>query len=256
MKHSYIDEHSNKNSLIQNLDPMVKIIGLFLFIFFIIFTRPNSFVTFGLYGVLIITLTLFSKIPVNFVIKRSLIIIPFVLLVSLFIPFMNKSELSRGYSSGTLKLNISRDGLLIFWNILAKSYLSILCMILLAASTNFSKLLKAFEKLGIPKIITMILSFMYRYIFVVQDELMKMREAKESRSVGGSRWFHIKTLANMVGVLFIRTYERGESVYLAMCARGFEGSIKIVDSFQLKRRDFSFILVLVGLLIFIRLFGG
>jgi cobalt/nickel transport system permease protein len=129
-------------------------------------------------------------------------------------------------------------------------------MILLAASTNFSKLLKAFEKLGIPKIITMILSFMYRYIFVVQDELMKMREAKESRSVGGSRWFHIKTLANMVGVLFIRTYERGESVYLAMCARGFDGSIKIIDSFQLKRRDFSFILVLVGLLIFIRLFGG
>lgn len=256
MKHSYIDEHSNKNSLIQSLDPRVKIIGLFLFILCIIFTRPNSFITLGLYGVLITTLILFSRIPLNFVIKRSLIIIPFVLLVSLFIPFMNKGELSGGYSLGTLRLNISHDGLLIFWNILAKSYLSILCMILLAASTNFNKLLKAFEKLGIPKIITMILSFMYRYIFVVQDELMKMREAKEARSVGGSRWFHLKTLANMVGVLFIRTYEKGESVYLAMCAREFDGSIKTVDSFQLKKRDFSFIFVLVGLLIFIKFIGG
>ena len=110
-------------------------------------------------------------------------------------------------------------------NILIKSYLSILCLILLVTTTKFSELLRAFEKLGCPKIITMIMSFMYRYIFVIEDELMKMRQAKESRSVGGSRYFHAKALANMLGTLFIRSYERAEAVYLAMCARGFDGSV-------------------------------
>jgi cobalt/nickel transport system permease protein len=94
------------------------------------------------------------------------------------------------------------------------------------ATTRFSELLKAFEKLGCPKIITMIMSFMYRYIFVIEDELMKMKQAKESRSVGGSGFFHAKALANMLGTLFIRSYERAEAVYLAMCARGFDGDVK------------------------------
>lgn len=97
-------------------------------------------------------------------------------------------------------------------------------MILLMTSTKFSDLIKALEKLKFPHLITMILSFMYRYIFVVLDELHKMKHAKEARQAGrSSKWFHTKVLANMIGVLFIRSYERAESVYLAMCSRGYDG---------------------------------
>ncbi len=254
MRHGYIDEYSNLNSIIHYLDPRIKVINFIIFILFIIFTKPDSFITFGLYGLLIAILVLLSKIPVRFILKRSLNIIPFVLLIAIFIPFIKKGEIAGGYSFGTLKLTVTYDGLMIFWNVLVKAYLSILCMILLMSSTKLPDLLRAFERLKCPKLITMVFSFMYRYIFVVQDELMQMGQARDSRSVGGSRWFRIKSLANMLGVLFIKTYERGENVYLAMCSRGFTGEIKTLDQFKLTKKDIYFLLTIVILLIVIRFF--
>ena len=256
MRHVYIDEHSSIDSYIHRLDPRIKIIALFAFILFVIFTRPTSLIAFALYGALIAVLILLSKIPVGFILKRSLVIIPFVLMAAIFIPFFKKGEVAGGYSFGTLKLTVTYDGLMIFWNILVKAYLCILSMILLVTSTKLSDFLKALEKLRFPSVFVIILSFMYRYIFVVQDELMKMRQAKEARSIGGSRWFHVKVLANMIGVLFMRTYERGESVYLAMCSRGFDGKIKTMDGFQLKMKDFCFLSVMIGVLTGIRILGS
>jgi cobalt/nickel transport system permease protein len=255
MKHAYIDKYSKLNSIIHQLDARVKIISLFLFVFFVIFTRPTQFYTFILYGIVITLLFLLSKIPPSFIFKRSLVVIPFVLMVALFIPFLKKGEIAGGYSFGSLKLTITYDGLIVFWNILVKAYLCILIMILLTASTSFSELLKAFEKLKLPPIFIMILSFMYRYIFVVQDELMKMIQAKEARTIGGSTPSHIKVFTNMIGILFMRAYERAEAVYLAMCSRGFEGKIRTVSSFQLKRKDFYFLLVMISILLGIKMFG-
>ena len=256
MKHAYIDKYSGLNSLIHRLDPRIKAISLFAFILFVIFTRPTQFSAFALYGVLIAVLFLLSKIPPGFILKRSLVIVPFVLMVAVFIPFFKTGEIAGGYSFGTLKLTVTYDGLMILWNILVKAYLCILSMILLITSTKLSDLLKALEKLRFPSVFIMIISFMYRYIFVVQDELMKMRQAKEARTTGGSRWFHVKVIANMIGVLFMRTYERGEDVYLAMCSRGFDGKIKIIDGFQLKMKDFCFMLIIMSILTVIRILGS
>jgi cobalt/nickel transport system permease protein len=97
---------------------------------------------------------------------------------------------------------------------------------------------------------------MYRYIFVVQDELMKMHQAKQARTAGGSRRSHTRVLANMIGVLFMRTYERAELVYLAMCSRGFDGRVKTIGSFRLKMNDFCFLLIMIGVLTGIRILGS
>ncbi|MDP2942760.1 MAG: cobalt ECF transporter T component CbiQ [Candidatus Omnitrophota bacterium] len=208
MKHAYLDQYSDRPSPIKRLDPRLKTLIFTIFIIFVILTRPNSFFVFSLYGTFVAVLILLSRVPIVFIFKRSLAVIPFVLMVGMF------------------NLVSGREGLVLFANIFIKSYLSMLCLILLVTTTKFSELLRTFERLGCPKIITMIMSFMYRYIFVIEDELMKMRQAKESRSVGGSRFFHAKALANMLGTLFIRSYERAEAVYLAMCARGFNGNVK------------------------------
>ena len=255
MQHSYIDRYSEIDSYIHRIDPRIKIVGIFALILSIVLTRPDCFVSFALYFLFVAILILFSKIPLGFIFKRSLVVIPFVLMVAIFIPFFKKGEIAGGYSFGTLKLTVTYDGLLIFWNVLVKAYLSVLSMIILMASTRFSDFLKALEKLKFPRIFTMVLSFMYRYIFVVQDELMRMRQAKESRSVGGSKWLHTKALANMVGVLFVRAYERGENVYLAMCSRGFNGEMRTLDNFRVKKSDFCFLLLIVGILVGIRVIG-
>ncbi len=238
MRHAYIDEHSGIESLIHHLDPRIKIITFVGFVFFIVFTNPTSWLTFLLYGLILGILIALSRIPVWHMFKKSLVVIPFVLVVALFIPFMDHGG---GYSLGPFGVHLSHTGLMVFWNVLIKSYLSVLCVILLTASTRFSDLLKGFERLKCPQLIVMVLSFMYRYIFVIKDEFMKMKQAKASRSVGGSQWVHMKARANMVGVLFVRAYERGESVYLAMGARGFDGTVRTLHPFRITTADVLFV---------------
>jgi len=86
----------------------------------------------------------------------------------------------------------------------------------------------------------MILSFMYRYLFVMVDEVIRMRQARDSRNFGGKRIWQLKIIGNMVGTLFIRSYERGERVYGAMVARGFEGQIRTLSRLQFRTADLYF----------------
>ncbi|MDD5292313.1 MAG: cobalt ECF transporter T component CbiQ [Candidatus Omnitrophica bacterium] len=256
MHHFYIDEYSELKSPLHRFDPRVKIITFFSFILFVIFTSPHSYFTFLLYGCVLCALIGLSRIPWRFVLVHSLVIIPFVLMVAVFIPFLKKGQIAGAYSFGSINLTITYDGIAVFWNILVKSYLSIVCVILMMASTKFTHFLRALENMRIPNIFTMILSFMYRYVFVIADELMEMRQAKEARSIGGTKWFHTKVLANMLGVLFIRAYEKGESVYLAMCARGFQGAIKTIDRLKISGFDIMFSCIIFAVLISIKIFAG
>ncbi len=255
MKHSFIDKYSHLHSSIHRVDPRIKSVTLAIFILFIIFTPPTHFVSFSFYALLIFILILFSRVPVGFIFKRSLVIIPFVFMIAVFIPFLKEGEIAGGYSFGNVKLTVTYDGLTVLWNVLIKSYLSILCLILLSTTTKFPHLLKSLESLKFPQIITMIISFMYRYIFVLVDELMRMKRAKDSRTVGGNGLFHLKTLANMVGMLFLRSYERGERIYVAMVSRGFDGRARTLSQFHLRKRDIGYSLMVITLLGLIR-FGG
>jgi cobalt/nickel transport system permease protein len=228
MNHTYIDEYSDVHSFLNRLDPRIKVVSFFALIISVILTRAPMFPAYACFGMLIAILIALSKIPLAYILKRSFVIMPFALMVAIFAPFCNQN--------GTVAAG----------NILIKAYLSIVCLILLTASTNFSSLLKAFEALKFPRLITMVISFMYRYVFVVQDELMKIRQAKESRSVARpSVRSQVSASANMVGILFIRTYERAEAIYLAMCARGFDGQMRTVNKFKTAKIDWFFLSTLL-----------
>lgn len=238
MKHSYPDAYSYMDSFIHRIEPRIKIVVFLTFILAVIFTPLNSFVSFGLYSLLLMSLIVISGVPWSFIFQRMAVILPFILMVTIFMPFMTH-----------------RDGLALLGNILLRALLSSLCMILLMNSTPFADFLKAMEKLRFPQIMIMILSFMYRYLFVAQDEILRMVQAKESRSVGCSRWLATKTFANMLGVLFIRSYEKAEAVYLAMCSRGFNGKIRTMTDFKVGRKDIAFLFCMLIILFSIRLTG-
>lgn len=252
MRHVFIDEYSNLNSVLHRLDPRTKIIVFLLFVLFIVLTPPEHFFQFLLYGLLLLSLTLLSKIPLLYVAKKSLVIIPFVILVSLFIPFIKEGGIAGGYSLGSITLKLTRPGITIFWNICIKAFLSIICMIMLSSTTGFPYLLKGLEKLRSPSIIIMVFSFMYRYLFMAADELMRMKQAKDSRTIRPKRLFELKTLANLIGNLFVRSYDRGERIYLAMRSRGFNGRIKTLDRTCFRYNDAIFSFVIVSLLVIIR----
>jgi cobalt/nickel transport system permease protein len=159
---------------------------------------------FTLYGIFVIWLIFASKIHLLFFLKRLLSILPFVILVVVSIPF------------------IQQDGWIIFISCILKSILIILSLILLIQTTRFNHLLNELRNLRVPGLIIMLLSFMYRYLFVVEDEILRKKRALDLRSAGKRDWKIMKSTANMLGSLFIHTYERAERIYLAMCARGYK----------------------------------
>jgi len=206
MEHSFLDKYSDLNSPVHRLDARIKTVASFIYILLIVLTPPEYAFLFGVYAVVLAALTFASRLPARFVIMRSLTILPVVGMVALFLLF----------TGDFVKFSF----------ILIKAYLATLCMILLSSTTKFNHLLKALQALRIPKIMILILSFMYRYIFILLDEVLRMKRAMASRQAGrASRLFEIKTLAGLIGALFVRSYERAERVYCAMCSRGFTGEI-------------------------------
>jgi cobalt/nickel transport system permease protein len=84
-------------------------------------------------------------------------------------------------------------------------------------------LLEALRQLKVPKLFIQLLSFMYRYSFLLEDQLLRCRRAYDSRNINGKNNFRkARIFSNILGTVFIRTYERAERLYLAMCARGYE----------------------------------
>jgi cobalt/nickel transport system permease protein len=115
------------------------------------------------------------------------------------------------------------------WNVLAKGTLGVLAAIVLSASTAPRELLAGLERLRLPSTLVAILSFMVRYLSVVSGDLQRMRIARESRGYTGGRAGHLKAVAAGAGALFVRSFERGERVHLAMQARGYTGTMPVLS---------------------------
>jgi len=157
-----------------------------------------------------------------------------------------------GYNLGLGGLSVSRSGLWVLWNVVIKSCLGVFSVILLSSTTTFPQLIKGMEKLGSPKIFTMLASFMYRYSFILIDEVYRMKRAKDSRSFGG-RWLRqTEVIGHMIGTLFLRSYHRGERVYLAMLSRGYQGTMPETTASRLGLGEIVF-LCLAPFFVFLRI---
>ncbi len=223
MKHGFLDKYSELDSLIHKLDPRTKLVLVMAFILTVVGIPERAWSILGFTSGLILLASLLSRIPLSYLLTRSAAIVPFALLVTLF----------RVIPQG-------KEGLMAGAVVGFKAWLSALALALLSATTPFPMLLKGLEKLKVPPVLVQILSFMYRYIFILVDEAMRMERAWESRGGGGKWWVSFKAMAGVFGVLFIRSYERAERVYQAMLARGFDGEVRTFNPLRFSTRDLVF----------------
>lgn len=115
-------------------------------------------------------------------------------------------------------------------NILIHSSLAFITGLWLVNVTPFDRLLWTLKRWGMPSLFVAILSFMYRYSFVVFDELQRMRIARKARHFGqGSWWEDWKSTSHLVGMLIVRSLTRAERIHGAMCARGWTGDVHVLD---------------------------
>lgn len=250
MEHSFLDRYSHLGSIIHNLDARTKVLAFLTLIVVTVLTPPQCWPIFLFHLVLIGTTLIFSRIPVRYVLIRSLIILPFILMVSLFVPFLPAHQPAGGTSLGLGSLSLGRSHLLVFWNIVIKGFIGVLAIILLSSTTPFPRLLEALKKFKVPALLTLLLGFIYRYFFVLLDEVLTVKRAVDSRGYRGRSIWQARTLGRMLGQLFLRTYERGERVYLGMVARGFQGVPRTITPSQMGRADYCFLLVFLLVTVF------
>jgi cobalt/nickel transport system permease protein len=191
-------------------------------VFAVVATPREALWAYGLYAALVVAVARAGRVPLRRLGGRLLIETPF-LLFALSLPVVGQ-----GRRVDVLGLGLSVEGLWGAWNILAKGTLGVAATIVLAATTRMPDLLHGLERLRLPSAFTMVASFMVRYADVIADELRRMRVARQSRGYD-PRWiWQARAVAASAGALFIRSYERGERIHLAMLSRGFDGSMPVL----------------------------
>ncbi|MDQ1046198.1 cobalt ECF transporter T component CbiQ [Streptomyces sp. V4I2] len=226
------------HSPVHGLPPHTKLAATFAFVVVVVSTPREAMWAFGLYAVLLAGVAYAARVPAGFLLKRLLIEVPFVAFAVL-MPFVAEGERVE-----VLGLQLSVSGLWGAWNVLAKGTLGVAASVLLASTTELRELLLGLQRLRLPPLLVQIASFMIRYGDVIADEMRRMRIARESRGFEASGVKHWGVLAKSAGALFIRSYERGERVHLAMISRGYAGSMPVIDEVTASRAQWSYALTL------------
>lgn len=243
MEHLFLDKYSELKSIIHTLDPRIKLACCLCFIISVILIPPSGIAEFIFFIFFLLPVIFLSHIPFLHILKKSMFLLPYLTILLLALPYIQVNHIN--YSLQIFHFNhkfSSHDTRIIYFlQISLKSILSLIAIILLSATTRFSHLLKAMESFNLPKILILLLSFMYRYIFIFIDEVQHIQRSWRSRYFGAQYIRQIKTFAHIIGTLFIRTYERSERIYQNMLARGFSVKIKTYNS--LKTTIFDYILL-------------
>jgi len=225
--------HLARDTPVHRLPPHCKLVAVLAFVLVVVATPRTAFWAFGIYALLLVGVAALAAVPALVVVRRMVVEVPFVLFAVL-LPFV-----SRGPEIELLGQQLSESGLLGAWNILAKGSLGVVASILLAATTQPRALLLGVERLRMPSLMVQIMTFMFRYVDVVGAEMARMKVARDSRAFQGRDLRHAKVIAQSAGALFIRSYERGERVHLAMLSRGYTGSMPDVNELRADRREWT-----------------
>lgn len=207
------------HSVVHRMAPQVKIVAAFGFVLAVVITPREAFWAFGLYLAALMVLMAIARLPLRFVLRRMVVEIPF-LIVAIMLPLFGSGE-----RIDVAGLSLSEQGLWDMWNLLAKATLGLLTAIVLGATTQVPDLIKGLDALHVPAVVTAIISFMVRYIDVILGEFSRMQVAMASRGHEVRSVMGWRPYAKTFGAMFVRTYERGERVYLAMASRGYSGTM-------------------------------
>jgi cobalt/nickel transport system permease protein len=207
------------DTAVARLAPECKVLATVLFVFVVVATPREAFWAFGLYAATIFVLARASHVPSSALARRLVLELPF-LAFAIVLPFIG-----HGAHVQVLGMSLSVDGLWAAWNIVVKGTLGVAATALLVATTDTRDILRGLERLHVPRTFVAIASFMVRYLEVIAGEMRAMRVARASRGYDPRWLWQARAVATSAGTLFVRAYERGERVYLAMAARGYDGSM-------------------------------
>ncbi len=184
-----------------------------------------------------------ARIGIGLVVRRAFVALPFAL-VAVSLIFARPGAPLFELTIGPWQLTASDAGLIAFISVVIKSWLSVQAALVMIATTQVVDVFLALRAFRLPAVLVAVLAFAYRYLFVLIDEASRMLRARECRSAvrpgqrgGGTISWRAAVVGQMVGTLFLRSYERSERIYVAMLSRGYRGEVRALELQPLDVRD-------------------
>ncbi|WP_182524239.1 cobalt ECF transporter T component CbiQ [Nocardioides dongkuii] len=211
--------HYHGHSPLHRAPAHLKLLALLAFVLAVVATPREWYAAYAGFLAVLLGVIALSGVPFGYLAKRMVVEVPFVVFAVL-MPFV-----ATGPRTEVLGLSVSEPGLLAAWGLLAKGTLGVLASLTMAATTEPTAVLAGLQRLRMPELIVQIMGFMIRYLDVVTAEMGRMLTSMRSRGCEPRSPRHWPALARSLGALFIRSYERGERVHLAMVSRGYTGRL-------------------------------
>lgn len=241
-----LDLLANGNTAIHRLDARAKVLVTLVFILCIVsYNRYELAALFPFFIFPIVMISL-AGLPPLFILRKIILLCPFVLAVGIFNPVFDREIL---FQLGPLGIS---GGWISFVSIMVRSILTVGAAFILVGVTGFTAICHALERLGMPQVFAVQLLFLYRYIFVLTEVGSRATSARELRSCG-KKGRGIRSFSSLIGHLLLRTWQRAERIHMAMLARGFTGEFRTRQATCFGWAEFNFIIGWSGLFIIMRL---
>ena len=241
----YLETLSSQQTPLQRLDPRVKLLTTLVFIVAVVSFgkyEVTGLLPFFIYPVALIAV---GNLPPAYLARKILLAAPFAFFIGIFNPLLDRAILVH---LGPVAIS---GGWVSFASIMIRFTLTVSAALILIAGTGLNAVCLALDKLGAPRSFVMQLLFLYRYIFVLTDEALRLVRARDLRSFQG-RGLGLKVFSFMIGQLLLRTLARARRIHLAMLSRGFEGRIHLLRPVRLRVQDAAFLLGWSTLFVFMR----
>lgn len=234
-----LDDLALRDNGVNALHPLLKLLTVMVYIIFVVSLGRYDIaglIPFAIFPIIMIPA---ADIPFRPLLKRLLVVLPFIVLIGIFNPLFDRDpvlfaglELARGW--------------LTFFSLFIKGVLTVTAALLLIATTGMEQMSAAFRQLKVPRLLVLQLLLTYRYISVLLEEAGNTVTAYSLRAPL-QKGIHYKVWGSLAGQLLLRTYDRAQRIYIAMRLRGFEGEYHAGQTAAVRGRDLTF---LIGWVIF------
>jgi len=255
MHHAFIDRYARLSSPIHGMDPRAKLAASAVWIVTINVTPFAQIAKLGATAAALAILIALSRVPPAYIAKRSLVVLPFAVSVAAFGVFFGPGRPDATLRLLGLSIPVYEAGLRALGEVSLKAYLSVTVALLLVSTTPFSEILRGLSWFRVPRVFVLILGFIYRYLFLIADQGLRMRRARQARSFG-RRGLGPRSAAALIATLLARTYARADRVYLAMAARGFDGTVRTLRPIAGRARDWALAGLFAALIIVLTAWGA
>ena len=246
MHHSHIDRFSQGDSPVHRLDARAKLLAVLAYTGVLVSFDRYSVSALAPMTIAPLAMLWIGRVPLGFALRRVLLLSPFIAMLCLFSPFYDR--VAHLVAFGPWRFGVT-GGWLTAASIAVKFSLGMLALTALTCTTRFALLLEAMRGLWVPKLLVMQLGFLYRYLFVLIDEAMRIRRARDFRGAArapvGRR---LRAVGGVIGSLFVRTLDRCDRIHTAMRARGYRGEPHSLRRLRFASADAAVLLAMAAYL--------